>query len=133
MKFQKLPGFSLTEVLIVLIIIGILILIALPNFLPKITEAKAQEAKLQLNHAYTLQKMFFYANNKYSDNLEEIDFEEVKLITEGGKANYKISISEINESGFIITAKSVVDFDNDGIYNTWQIDEKQSLVEIIKD
>ena len=130
---RKYNAFSLTELLVVLIIIGILVLIALPNFLPKITEAKAQEAKLQLKHVYTLQKSHFYMNSKYSSSLDEIGFEQVELVDQDGNANYKIEITSADNSGFTSTATSITDFDGDGIFNQWQIDEKQTLTETIKD
>lgn len=126
-------GFSLTELLVVLIIIGILVLIALPNFLPKITEAKAQEAKLQLKHLYTLEKSYFYMHSKYSDSFEELGFEHASLVEEGGNANYRIEISEVDNARFVATATSVTDFDGDGAFNQWQIDETQGLREIVKD
>ena len=42
MHTKKLPSFNLQEMLIVLAIIGILLLIALPNFMPLISKTKAQ-------------------------------------------------------------------------------------------
>ena len=127
------PAFSLTELLVVLIIIGILVLIALPNFLPKITEAKAQEAKLQLKHLYTLQKSHFYMHSKYSDSFEELGFEHVALVSNGGNGNYQLEITESSNSGFVATATSVTDFDGDGVFNQWQIDQEQNLREVTKD
>ena len=41
-----MPAFTLTEVLVVLIIIGILILLALPNLMPLITRAKTSPSAL---------------------------------------------------------------------------------------
>lgn len=38
-------AFSLPELLVVLVIIGILVLVALPNLMPLISRAKATEAK----------------------------------------------------------------------------------------
>ncbi len=130
---KQLKAFSLTELLVVLIIIGILVAIALPNFLPKITEAKAQEAKLQLKHLYTLQKTHFYMHSKYSESLEELGFEPAQLVSEGGNANYSIIISEASNTGFVATATSVTDFDGDGTFNQWQIDQEQRLEETVKD
>lgn len=127
------PAFSLTELLVVLIIIGILVLIALPNFLPKITEAKAQEAKLQLKHLYTLEKSYFYMHSKYTDSFDELGFEHASLVEDGGNANYRIEISEFDNKGFIATATSITDFDGDGIYNQWQINDAQELKETTKD
>ena len=38
-------GFSLTELMVVLVIIGVLVLLALPKLLPIVTKAKTTEAK----------------------------------------------------------------------------------------
>lgn len=130
---RKFQAFSLTELLVVLVIIGILVLIALPNFLPKIAEAKAQEAKLQLQHIHTLQTTHFYMNSKYSSSLEVIGFVQSTLVEDGGNANYIIEVIEANSKGFMATATSSIDFDGDGIFNIWQIDQDKHLVETIKD
>lgn len=78
---KKVKSFSLQELLVVLVIIGILVMLALPSLLPKITEAKAQEAKIQLKHLYTLQKTHFYTYSKYSDDPLQLGFEQSKLVT----------------------------------------------------
>ena len=131
--FRSLKAFTLTEILVVLIIVGILILLALPNLMPLITKAKSTEAKLQLQHVYTLEKNFFYEKSKYSKELSEISFEQSKLATEGGQANYRIEIIEASSSTFRARATAVVDFDGNGSYNTWEIDQDQHLTETSKD
>jgi len=133
MKSIKLAAFNLTELLVVLAITGILILLALPQLMPLITKAKSVEAKAQLNHLFTLQKSYFYINSKYSSNFEDIDFEQPKLVTEGGNANYAIEVIEASVNSFKAKATAVVDFDGDGVFNVWEIDQDQSLNETTKD
>jgi type IV pilus assembly protein PilE len=130
---RRLPAFSLTELLIVMAIIGILILIALPNLMPKISEAKAQEAKLQLKHIHTLEKTYFYVHSKYSTDFSDIGYEHSKLITDGGQANYQIEVVESGNSGFLARATAITDFDGDGQHNVWEIDQELNLREVVRD
>lgn len=130
---KKLQAFSLTELLIVLAIIGILTLLALPKLMPLITRAKSTEAQLQLNHLHMLQKTHFYTHSKYSDDLNVLGFEQEILVTEDGPANYLIEIKQSDVNAFVATATAVVDFDGDGTFNVWEIDQDKKLVETVKD
>ena len=129
--YPRLRAFSLPELLVVLVIIGILVLIALPNLMPLISRAKATEAQQQLTFLHTLQKSNFYTYSRYSASLEELGFEQQELVTDGGRANYLIEIVEATEHGFRATA--VVDFDGDGTYNVWEINQDKELKETVKD
>lgn len=130
---MKFKAFTLTELLVVLIIVGILVLLALPKLMPLISKAKSTEAQLQLEHLHTLQKSHFYMHSKYSVDFDELGFEHATLVSEGGNGNYKIEILEATNNSFKATATSVTDFDGDGIYNVWEINESKQLKEIIKD
>lgn len=130
---KRLKAFSLPELLVVLVIIGILVLIALPNLMPLISKAKSTEAQQQLTYLHSLQKTHFYTYSRYSLSLEELGFEQSKLTTEGGTANYIIEIAEATEHGFRATATAVSDFDGDGIYNVWEINQDKELRETVKD
>jgi type IV pilus assembly protein PilE len=132
-KKNRVKAFTLTELLVVLIIIGILVLIAIPNLMPLISNARATEAKLQLQHIYTLQKTYFMENAKYSASIHELNYEPEKLSTEGGSANYKIDIIDAGTKSFTARATAVADFDGDGNYNVWEIDENKKLTEVTKD
>lgn len=129
----KLKAFTLQELLVVLIIIGILTLLVLPNLLPLITKAKSTEAQLQLKHLYTLQKTYFYTYSKYGDDLQVINFEPEKLVTQGGNANYFIEIVNASNNSFIAKATAVTDFDGDGSFNEWEINQDNNLKELIPD
>lgn len=71
--------------------------------------------------------------SRYSPSLDEVGFEQERLVTAGGRANYRIEIVEATEHGFRATATAVVDFDGDGIFNVWEIDEEKELRETVKD
>lgn len=126
-------AYSLTEILIVLCIIGILLLMVLPNQTSVIGQAKAIEAQAMLNQIYGLEKSHFYKYSKYSSNLEEIGFEQEATVDEGGQAVYKIEIVNASIDGFTARATSVSDLDGDGAFNTWEIDNKKLLTEVTKD
>jgi type IV pilus assembly protein PilE len=130
---MPLKGFSLPELLVVIVIIGILVLIALPNLMPLISRAKSVEAQQQLIFLHSLEKTYFYTYSKYSSSLEEIGFEQQKLSTEGGTANYIIEIVEAGDNSYRAIATSVVDFDQDGVYSVWEIDQNKKLSETTKD
>jgi len=130
---KKIPAYSLIELLLVLVIIGILIGLAIPILSPVVTKAKGTEAKLQLKHVQTLEKNYFYEHSKYSNSLEEIDYEHEKLTTEGGSANYRVEIVEAGTTSFKARATAVVDFDGDGAFNVWEIDQDNNLKEVTKD
>jgi type IV pilus assembly protein PilE len=130
---RTLPAFSLSELLVVLVIIGILVLIALPNLMPLIARAKSTEAQQQLTFLHTLQKNHFYTYSRYSTSLEELGFEQQLLVPDGGGANYRIEIVEASERGFVASATAVVDFDGNGEYNVWEIDQDKALKETVKD
>lgn len=130
---KKVKAFNLQEMLIVLAIIGVLLLIALPNFLPLIVRAKGQEAKIQLKYIYNLQTQHKYLNSKFSNDLTELDFEIPKTVKENGTANYSYDITEASEAVFKARATAVVDFDGDGVYNVWEIDHEGKPKQVVKD
>jgi len=129
---KKLRAFTLTELLVVLVIIGILVLLALPSLMPLISKAKSTEAQLQLEHVYTLEKTYFYQYSKYTNSLSDIDFEQQKLVTDGGHANYKIEIIDASNTSFKARATAVVDFSGNGNFNVWEIDQDKNLKEVTK-
>lgn len=133
MKFKKINAFTLNEMLMVLAIIGILMLLALPTFMPLISKTKAQEAKIQLKFIANLQTQYRYLNSKYTMEFNELDFEAPKTVNEGGTANYRYEIIEASTGNFKVRAEAVVDFDGDGVFNVWEIDENGNPKEVIKD
>lgn len=126
-------AYSMSELLVVLCIIGILILLVLPNQTSVIAQAKAIEAQSMLNHLYGLQKSHFYRFSKYSADFEALGYEPAVTINEGGQAIYKIEIVEATINSFKARAVSLSDFDGDGNFNTWEVDQNRILIETVKD
>lgn len=133
---KKVKALSLTELLVVMVIIGVLVMLALPNLMPLVSRAKGKEAEANLVHIYNLEKTFHMEKSRYTDDLLQIGFEHQTLVTEDtekGKANYLIEITEASPSSFTATATAVLDFDGDGQFNKWQIDQDKNLIELVKD
>ena len=130
---KKLPAYNLQEILVVLVIIGILLLLALPNLMPLISKAKSVEAQLQLSHIYNSQSTYRYMYSKYAFDLNEIDFEAPKTVNQNGKSNYAYENLDATNNSFKARATAVTDFDGDGVFNVWEIDENGSPKQIVKD
>jgi type IV pilus assembly protein PilE len=133
MKLRKLKSFNLQEMLIVLAIIGILLLLALPNLMPLITKAKSVEAQTQLKFIYNSQKQYHFMYSKYTTDFKDIDFDAPKTVKEDGSANYIYEIINASNSNFKAQATAVTDFNNNGIYNVWAVNENGVVKEIVKD
>src|SRR5690606_10458634 len=103
------------------------------RLLPVVTKAKTTEAKLNLKQVHMLQKSYKFEYDKYSSDLSSIGYEQEKLITEGGNARYKIAITNAELNTFKATATSVIDFDNDGVFNVWEVSEDGIIKETIPD
>jgi type IV pilus assembly protein PilE len=131
--FKKLPSFNLQEMLIVLAIIGILLLIALPNLMPLITKAKSVEAQVQLKAIYNAEKQYYFMYSKYSPNFSEIDFEAPKTTKENGSANYVYEIIQSDNNIFKVKATAITDFNGNGVFNVWEIDQNGVPKQIIND
>ena len=116
-----IDAFSLAEILIVLAIMGILIMLVVPNNAGVAARTKALEAQQELKMVHNLQYAHFLQYSKYSNDLQEVKYIPHKLVTANGTANYEISIIEANTTGFKAKAEAVVDFNGDGKKNIWEI------------
>lgn len=133
MKFKKVQSYNLQETLIVLAIIGILLLIALPNLMPLISKAKSIEAQTQLKAIYNSEKQYYFMHSKYSSAFEELDFETPKTVKENGTANYQYEIILADNNNFKVRATAITDFNGDGVFNVWEIDQNGNPAQVTKD
>ena len=126
-------GYTLSEILIVLVIIGILIILVLPNQSSVVAQAKSLEAQNMLSHLYNLEKSYFYRHSKYSADIDDIGFVQEKTIIEDGQAVYQITILEATTNTFRAKAVALSHFDGDGVFNEWEINHERKLTETVKD
>ena len=64
---------------------------------------------------------------------ESTMFEAPETVEQNGTANYVYEILSASNDSFKARATSITDFDGDGIYNVWEIDEKGNPKQTVKD
>lgn len=128
-----IKAFSLAEILIVLAIMGILIMLVVPNNAGVASRTKSLEAQQELKMVHNLQYAYFLQYSKYASDLPTINYIPHKLVNSGGTANYQINMVESSVTGFKAQAEAVVDFNGDGKKNVWEIDQEGVLKEVQPD
>ncbi len=74
---QSNAGFTLLELIVVVLLLGILSAIALPSFLRQANRAREAEAKIAVGHINRAQQLYFVENSQFGV-LEDLD---IKLST----------------------------------------------------
>lgn len=68
-------GFTLVELLIVVVVIGVLAAIAIPKFQNTKGKAYASSIKSDLKNLTSMQESYFYDNEQYSGSLASLNFQ----------------------------------------------------------
>ncbi len=101
--------------------------------MPLITKAKSIEAQTQLKAIYNAEKQYYFMHSKYSNDFETLDFELPKTVKENGNANYSYEIIQAGTSEFKVRATAVTDFNSNGVFNVWEIDQNGNPTQVTKD
>ncbi len=96
-------------------------------------EKRDAEARESLKEVYELETAYRAMFGHFTDNMHAIVYIQDTLVTEGGRANYLVSLLEVTDSTFTAVAVSVVDFDGDGQFSQWMVDETGTIKEIVED
>ena len=75
MKNLQKRGFTHIELLVVVLIIGILAAVAVPQYKKAVAKSRATEAVNILKALQQAQMVYFLANNEYTDDLDELAVE----------------------------------------------------------
>ena len=115
---KRFHGFSLMEVMIVVVIIGILAALAYPNLEKYLKRARQTEAKTNLSAIYTAQKIYFSLHQSYADDINELDLS----LAQGDLYTFTM---EASRSTFKAQAEGNID--DDDALDFWTIDQNKIL------
>ncbi len=131
-------GFSLLELLIVLVIIGILAGIAIPRYMSSTVRAKQIEAKEMLHQIYLLERSYFQNHDRYwipasgvqadRDNPNAFDTLGIEIMK---SARYVYTITG-DRDHFTATA-TARRLDDDPAIDQWRIDQTGELQAVLDD
>ena len=115
---KRFHGFSLMEVMIVVVIIGILAALAYPTLGKYLKIARQTEPKTNLSDIYTAQKIYFTLHQFYAADINELDLSLVQ-------GDPYIFTMEASKNTFKAQAEGNID--DDDALDIWTIDQDKNL------
>jgi prepilin-type N-terminal cleavage/methylation domain-containing protein len=137
MRQTKSAGFTLIELMIVVVIVGILTTLAIPRFMQSATKSKQSEAKLILKQIYVNQRTYRQQSmiNSYyipgvpasATNPNALGTIWIEIMPD---AKYTYTVAG-GANTFTVTATANID--DDPAIDTWVIDDQGVLVNVVDD
>ena len=77
-RHRGTPGFTLIELTLVILVIGLLAVLATYTYRGMVTKARMTQAKTVLSHLFRTETTYFAHNDVYTDNVSLLDFNPVR-------------------------------------------------------
>ena len=123
-------GFTLIELMVVVVIIGILAAMAIPRFMASAAKSKQSEAKQLLKQVYNMQRSYFMLDESYCLNgvtasaLAPNAFNLIHMEIQAG-ARYTYAMVA---AGNTFSCTATANIDDDIVIDSWTIDDTGTLV-----
>jgi prepilin-type N-terminal cleavage/methylation domain-containing protein len=131
---KKEKGFTLIELMIVVVIIGILAAMAIPKFMLSTNRAKQSEAKQLLKQIYTMQHAYRQEYNTYPSYAATTPGTASAWVDIGVDFQVSARYSYACVGGAnTFTATATANLDDDPTIDTWTVDESGTITCTIND
>ena len=118
-------GFSLIELIVTIVVLGIIASLAIPLYLNYRKKAITIEAKANLSQLYKYEIDYFSEHDTFISDLNTLGF------NPEGNRYYQYEITESSTTGFTATASGNID--NDPVLDVWTINDDRNLVHVTQD
>ena len=118
-------GLTLIELMIVILVLGVLVSLAYPNYRQFATRATRTEAKAALLQIAANQERWYLNNNAYTTDLRNLGFD-VADNYETDTGSYEISVVAADTNNFTATATYLKDNDEKNRCGTFSIDARNA-------
>jgi prepilin-type N-terminal cleavage/methylation domain-containing protein len=131
-RHRNEKGFTLIELMIVVVIIGILAALAIPRFMASTTRSKQSEAKEILKQIYTMERAYrqeydtYWGNGISADAANPITFARIGVEIQA-TARYTYTLTAAQHTFTCVADVANPGLDDDVAPDTWQIDEDGDL------
>ena len=137
-------GFTLVELMVAVVIVGILASIAIPNFLRYMAKAKQAEARTNLKTIYIAESGYFLENDTYTNDFAALGWE----VTDAARHSYDLGGDIAGKSNggasqcpfptgvtttLFFRAEACGNIDADDVIDRWHMYHNQNLVLITDD